>query len=960
MGLARITIPFTPFAGTGNLAGTAWARHYWPNQFSRPFTGYQEEFWEWGWSIEADVKYRPRIECEPRGVGKSTNTEAWIASLLARKKRKMIAYVSLDEDKATKHFDAIKGFLETPAFIQQYPHCRPKVQELKNTAAQWSRKAIITRSNAMIVPLSLRGSSRGWKSPTGERFDLIILDDIDKLGMSEAVIAGLIDLLKGEILAAGNDKTLVVMPQNLIHRDSICARILDHRADILSDRDFRGPFKLLKWYDAEKVDLEGDRTGAKQWRITAGEPVDNAISIEYAESLLNLYGKSVFDRECQQDVQKVEADKDFQEWSEQHHVITYSEFRRYFEDHKITVWSAAADHPIIPHNWNVGLGLDWGCLTLDTEILTKRGWKKHFELIEGEPVAGYDWADKQKIVWTPLLKKVYKHDQPLIEMSRKSFKFRCTPDHAWIVRRKKRGKMKRHTYRRQNFDTIAKNQTQFVIAAECKEPGLIDCKPAIAAVLGWLVTDGWTQKKPGKRMQAILCQKNYPEEVIRDLEASGLPWNEIKTTKNGTRLFSLGADGYESLCDQTGYTGKACLPELVTQLSPEARQAMMRAMLLAEGTKNGTKRYAIFCQKRGPEMDAFQILATLCGHRLGVEREHESGYGNSQRIPILRHQHITYPDVTEVPGLHEVWCPSVKEGAVIARYQGQISITGNTTIGHPAACAPMAVPNEGSPLEDCYFAFTEIILPHYPLPMGEDPPAVSPGRVSEAINAGLAEWNVQDSQIVRRVMSHEASAALNTMAIDLKEDQKQFFQKWKAKRGSGVPQLQQAMEIDWSKPHPFRTLPDGRPLMGRPRFFLIVPNDQGRLITGDYGSVYVAQPRDYKGLARARFEIPLYSHRAQGKSKLNDDWVDGALGLANVFVVPNKPMSPKERRESRLPAALQNKEELAEKVDTATLERINLQRTVEFNKMDQQDAAARAKLSKYRPTVPRIGAMRRR
>jgi hypothetical protein len=94
--------------------------------------------------------------------------------------------------------------------------------------------------------------------------------------------------------------------------------------------------------------------------ITAGEAYDPAIDISYAEKLLNKFGKDTFDRECQQEVYKVGDEKDFREWDEIYHVITYSEFRQYFEKLNVPVWSEEKNHPQIPHNWNVGLGLDWG------------------------------------------------------------------------------------------------------------------------------------------------------------------------------------------------------------------------------------------------------------------------------------------------------------------------------------------------------------------------------------------------------------------------------------------------------------------------------------------------------------------------------------------------------------------------------------------------------------------------
>jgi hypothetical protein len=611
-----------------------WAKHYFPSLFTRPFTAYQKEFWNWGWDVEPDVKYRPRVECEPRGVGKSTNAEALIAALVARKKRKMIGYVSLEEEKAQKHFDAIKAMLETPAFLVDYPHCKPKVQTLRNTAAQWSRDALITDDDSMIVPLSLQGSSRGWKSPVGTRFDVIVLDDIDKLGMSIQFVRKLLELLKGEILAAGDDKTLVFMPQNLVYRDSICSMIYDHRADILSDRIFCGPYPLLVDYDAEKVDIEGDHNNAKTWVITRGTAFDEAIPISYAQSLLNQFGKGTFDRECQQDVHRVDDDKDFREWNEPYHIITYSEFVDFFARHKVNVWNTSRRHPMIPQNWNVGLGLDWG-----------------------------------------------------------------------------------------------------------------------------------------------------------------------------------------------------------------------------------------------------------------------------------------------------------------------------TTLAHPTAMIAAARPPEGSPLNDSFFCFSEVVLPKFPHIAGEDPELVSPGRVAKAILDALKVWNVPWSQVRQHLMSHEASAALNTMRIDLEDDLKVFFNKWKPKRGSGVPQVQNLLEINYDFPHPFRS-----ELQGRPRIYFVVPDEQGELVYGDLGRLTLAQPTDSRGFARARYEFPLYSHLNTGANKLDDDLVDALLGLANVFMISSDPKTKIEIREDAMPENLKLDalEDLIVEENIELAERVVLARMIKFGEMDKKEDDARANMSRYRPSVPRM------
>lgn len=587
-----------------------WCRTLFPNYFSRPFTEYQKEFWQWGWTIEPKKYYRPRVECEPRGVGKSTNAEALVVNLVARKKRRMIGYLSLEETKATKHFETIKSMLESEALLEYYPHCKPKVQKLKDTAAQWSREAIVTESGAMIVPLTLLGSSRGWKSSTGDRFDVLVLDDIDKLGQSPDFTQKLIEMLKGEILAAGDDTTLVIMPQNLIYRDSICSQVHDQRADILSDRIFCGPYPLLKWYDAEKRDIEGDTTGAKEWVITSGEAFDPAISVEYAQRLLNKFGKKLFDRECQQQVYDIEDDKDFREWSEVYHLITHSEFRATMETLGEEVWDERNERIKIPARWNVGMGFDNG-----------------------------------------------------------------------------------------------------------------------------------------------------------------------------------------------------------------------------------------------------------------------------------------------------------------------------TTVGHPSAVSIVGRPSASSPMQNSHFMIGEIIMPKFPRPAFETPELVSPGRVALAIKQFLGKWGIAESQVKLRLMSHEASSARNTMMLDLPEDMQEFFGKWMAKKGSGVSQIQNVLEIDYTKPHPFRKYPkgtikqgvdvSGQPLMGCPRMFFLVADDQGELKIDPNGTLYVTGAKDADGLARTRFEMPLYSQYNTGQAKIDDDLVDALRGLMNVFSVEPSDKTKEELMLEKMPEHFQG--ELDEHAKVAKL-----------------------------------------
>jgi hypothetical protein len=524
-----------------------WAKHFYPSLLTRPFTSYQNEFWNWAIELEKDAKPRPRIECQPRGAGKSTHSRTLVTYLLARKIKSYVLYICATDHQAQKHFNAIKTMLESEKLLKAYPHLNPQAQKHRpNVARSWSSERLVTKEGQVVEFISLLSNARGFTTEEGKRPDVFVLDDIDDSKDSPHLVNKKLDILKYSILPARADNTLVLFAQNLIHRDSICQKIRDQRADILSDRIFVGPYPLMKRYEAVKEDIEDETTGAKRWRIVSGEAFDEAIPLETCEQLLNEMGRDAFERECQQDVHRVSDDKDFREWNEIHHIITYSEFKAFFEKYSIPIWNYESNAPQIPSNWNVGLGLDWG-----------------------------------------------------------------------------------------------------------------------------------------------------------------------------------------------------------------------------------------------------------------------------------------------------------------------------TTIGHPTVITAVARPNQSAPLNDCFFVFMETCLPKYPLASHEEIPLVSPGRVAEALQDALREWNVSHSQIKMQLMSHEASTALNTMRVDLQDHLKTFFSKWKAQKGSGVAQIQNLLEINKTKPHPFRSEPIGigssrngsdntngnaqinqsivgEPIMGRPRIFFIVPDEQGKLIADGSGKLFVA------------------------------------------------------------------------------------------------------------------------
>jgi len=236
-----------------------------------------------------------------------------------------------------------------------------------------------------------------------------------------------------------------------------------------------------------------------------------------------------------------------------------------------------------------------------------------------------------------------------------------------------------------------------------------------------------------------------------------------------------------------------------------------------------------------------------------------------------------------------------------ARWKKERGLDWGTTVEHPSAVIFSTRPGVADPLKDCVFTFGEIIRPIWPpLDPHAEAELVSPGRVARAIKDFQRQHMINETEI-KGVMSHEASAALNTFLIDLPQEEKVFFSKWKARKGSGVPQIQEVLAIDRTKQHPFRRDPvSGEPIMGRPRHYIVVADGQGELYYDAEEQLKVRQAVNEQGLARLRAEIPEFNEYATGAHKIFDDAVDGWRGEAAGFFVTSATQTREEMNEQKL------------------------------------------------------------
>jgi predicted nucleotidyltransferase len=325
------------------------------------------------------------------------------------------------------------------------------------------------------------------------------------------------------------------------------------------------------------------------------------------------------------------------------------------------------------------------CVPADTEILTKNGWKHKEDLIIGEDVLTYN-MEKRITEWQPVQDKAeYPFNGDLVTLKNSyGFKYQFTEDHRVVVIEK---------YNDQRKIVLAKDlkthqHIPLVAPHKFTEDSILSVTDA--ALLGWLVTDGYfrTRDHSPNSFEAMLYQKK-PEMVskIRSMFADYISSESIHPD-TGTICFRLKAG--EMMNIRKVFSSKEDMPSIVTRLSEDACNAMYQAMLDAEGTVTlGVGGSTAFPQNDGPVLDAFQILCYMLGKAGHIREKNCKGHfgqdGKQHTIYVKKGDKLQInkwqKSLEHYDGV--VWCPKTENSTWIMRQNGKVMITGNCEINAP-------------------------------------------------------------------------------------------------------------------------------------------------------------------------------------------------------------------------------------------------------------------------------------
>ena len=315
------------------------------------------------------------------------------------------------------------------------------------------------------------------------------------------------------------------------------------------------------------------------------------------------------------------------------------------------------------------------CVDESAEILTRRGWKHYDEVHDSDETLVLD-PETHQSRWEPILTiRTFDFDGELRAVG----PFHCTDEHRWPVEERRQY---HSDYMRKVTTAEELNQRhRHVRHAKYQHDGQPSVlSPRLAAILGWVVTDGcqWmTGSTRGKNtvMMSVVQSERKHLAAIEDLLQNKRRNPRQQENGNTCWTVTVRREDVEALLT-AGYKAKEDLPSLVTRLSLRAAQTMWNAMMDAEGCKSGPRLGSKhFAQNPGPVLEAFQIICVFLGKAANITSR---GAYVVEADSRSAHMRAVYTNVAKKQYSGIVWCPQTKSGTWYMRQEGRVVFTGNT------------------------------------------------------------------------------------------------------------------------------------------------------------------------------------------------------------------------------------------------------------------------------------------
>lgn len=345
------------------------------------------------------------------------------------------------------------------------------------------------------------------------------------------------------------------------------------------------------------------------------------------------------------------------------------------------------------------------CVTPETEILTRRGWRRYDELIIGEPVLTLD-HEAGISHWKPLLDV---HVLPyarrgLISIEGPSHSSLTTACHRWPVRTRRRFGEDRHYVSEWRMNGEFTSEDCVPICAPHGDlPDNETFCDELVELVAWFWTEGSIRKNREGRpspycniVQSHVVNPENCDRIRRSLQSllgdptpkfprlgrspDDVPrWRE--TVDGRKKVFILSAATGRRI--QALAPGRVPSSDFICALTKRQLDLFLEVSLLADGHSKNNGSVTLG-QKSKKAAEAFQFAATLAGYATSIRPYYHAQQGYDMWTVRVRRRRTFKPlrqTIQTIETTSIVWCPETPDGTWLARRNGTVWFTGNSKGG---------------------------------------------------------------------------------------------------------------------------------------------------------------------------------------------------------------------------------------------------------------------------------------
>lgn len=328
---------------------------------------------------------------------------------------------------------------------------------------------------------------------------------------------------------------------------------------------------------------------------------------------------------------------------------------------------------------------DKKCLSKNTRLLTKEGYKYYHELQEGEPIPTVN-LDTGKVEYNPINNIYTYSDVPELYIAKsRSGKMEVTNHHVVI---NQLGSIKKSTkWKKQLAENLWNTKTSFKVPVAFSSDSNQPISDNYLKLMAWIMTDG--SILPSGKVIIYQSKQNYIKEIkellnnmnisfkekVRNREIKKIAGKIIKSSLP-QHIFNLDLPQSRQFLKDTKLKSKYKIPECLWHLSDTQFNTFIIEMVKGDGTfKNGGTKVLW-----GKREFLLQVMGLCVTHNVSANirkqtnrpnfylsiRKKNSGKQFDQRHTSIK----PYNDTA--------WCVNVKNNVIFVELEGNTFVTGNS------------------------------------------------------------------------------------------------------------------------------------------------------------------------------------------------------------------------------------------------------------------------------------------